>query len=164
MLQLVRDSLGRQFAATLDTLTKQVAACSDDLWDARDAGPPFWLVCFHACFYLDFYLRDNEESFEPRSYHRPGLHDLAKPPATALTKADLEDYLAWLRGYVAGRLAGWSEADLAAPSPFPWMPMGRFESLVYNARHLQHHIAELNVRLKSAGLEPVRWIGIGTLV
>ena len=164
MLKNFCDSYARQVGAAIKLLEQLVDACPDPLWDDRASGPPVWQVIYHAAFYQDFYLRDSEEAFEPQPFMYVGLHDLGNPPKDPLTKDHVRGYLAFLRGYVADRLAGWNEADLAAPSPFPWLPMSRLESLLYSLRHLQHHGAELNRRLPAAGLKVIPWIGIDPLV
>ena len=61
--------IGRQFAAAIQMIRSAVEACPDRLWDDRTGGTPFWHLAYHALFYADFYLSEDEKSFRPMGFH-----------------------------------------------------------------------------------------------
>lgn len=59
--------------------------------------------------------------------------------------------------FCAGTLAA---MDLGAEeSGFPWHPMSKLEHQLVNLRHLQHHVGQLNDRLRAGVGEGVDWVG-----
>ncbi|MBZ0258307.1 DinB family protein, partial [bacterium] len=68
--------IGRQFTAAIQTMRAAIEACPDDLWDDRSGGSPFWHLAYHALFFTDLYLSDNDKSFQAMSYHEDKAHFL----------------------------------------------------------------------------------------
>ena len=46
---------------------------------------------------------------------------------------------------------------LAGPSGFHWLKFSRLELHVYNIRHLQHHVGQLNAALRRHQAEGIKW-------
>jgi hypothetical protein len=61
--------ISRQFAAAIQTIRLAIGACPDELWDDRANGSPFWHLAYHALFYIDFYLSDDERTFHAMDFH-----------------------------------------------------------------------------------------------
>lgn len=163
-----RDSLRRQFGAAIDMLAAAIDACPDALWDDRSAPPPFWHIAYHTLFYLDLYLSASEQGFAPPAFHRENanfLRDVPFPPyqvdtpAVAYTKDELRAYLAHGRAKCRERIARLTDEEIELKSPFPWLDFNRGDLFLYNMRHVQHHAAQLNLRLRGRGVEPPRWVG-----
>ena len=47
-----------------------------------------------------------------------------------------------------------------AESGFSWLPMSKLELHFYNIRHLQHHIGQLDDRLRVKADIGIGWIGM----
>jgi hypothetical protein len=163
-----RASLLRQFGAAIDMLAAAIDACPDTLWDDRSFTPPFWHIAYHTLFYLDLYLSESEEHFTPPAFHRANanfMRDVPFPPyrvdtpAVATTKDQLRSYLAHGRDKCRDRIARLTDEEIEMKSPFPWLDFCRGDLLLYNMRHVQHHAAQLNLRLRERGVEPPRWVG-----
>ena len=58
-------------------------------------------------------------------------------------------------------MAGMTEAWVADPCPFPYRGMSNGELLLYNMRHVQHHAAQLNMRLRQATDSAPDWVSKG---
>ena len=52
--------IARQFAAAIQIIQFAIKACPDNLWDDRTDGSPFWHLAYHALYYTDFYLSEND--------------------------------------------------------------------------------------------------------
>lgn len=163
MAQLFRDAIGSQLGAALTTLEHVVEACPDDYWSDGSKQPALGRVVYHAAFYVHLYLSESEAKFSPRSIDVEGLYDIGGRVEPIPTRDQLRDYLKWLRGHAADRIEKTDEATLAAPSPFPWLPMSLAESIVCATRHVQHHAAEAAQRVKTETGAPIKWVGIAPL-
>ena len=161
-------ALTRQFGAAIDTLAAAIEACPDPLWDDRSQRPPFWHIAYHTLFYLDLYLSESEESFRPPAFHRQNANFLGAmpfppfhvdPPAVAFTKEELRAYLAAGRTRCRERIARLTAEEIERRSPFPWLDFTVGDLLLYTMRHVQHHAAQLNLRLRAQGIEPPPWVG-----
>lgn len=159
MPELLKACVKQQLGAALVTLRRVVEACPDDLWNREGDDPPFWRAAYHATYSADFYLRESEAAFEPRDYHDENLVDLDSTEGGPVTRQQVLDYIAWCEPYLVRTIDELPGEALAAPSPFWWLRMSRAESLLFNMRHVQHHAAQLNDRLKRATGEAVDWVG-----
>lgn len=108
---------------------------------------------FHVVYFLDLYLGDSFDDFQPPPEF---AHERGKRPATPFTKEQLRRYLDDARSRWRDTIAGLAGGDAAdentlAPFRFPWGDeMSRTELVLYNLRHIQHHAAQLNLLLRQA--------------
>src|SRR6185436_15746837 len=61
----VKDAVWRQFGAAIDMLANAIDACPEGLWSDTSRTPPYWYVVYHTLFFLDFYLADGADDFQP---------------------------------------------------------------------------------------------------
>ena len=73
----------------------------------------------------------------------------------------IEGYLAFVRGKAAATIAAETETDLCAAARFARRNCSRAELHVYNIRHIQHHAAQLILRLRLDSGVDIPWIGAG---
>jgi hypothetical protein len=123
---------------------------------------------FHTLFYADLYLGRDEASFRGQPFHAANaslLRDYEelepRAPRHLYDRAPIKAYLDHCRGKAAEVVAGETEATLAGPSGFDWCKFSRGELHVYNIRHLQHHAAQLSLRLRMDHGVDVPWVGCG---
>ena len=164
----VHDSLRRQYGAGLAMLRAAVEGCPDDAWLGRDDAAGAWQLAYHALFFTHLYLMPDEAAFAPWPGHRgdaqhadglpgpadPGDDRPLLPPSYA--KDDVLAYLDWIEA----RLDAWIAAlDLTSrESGFSWYPIGKLDHQLVNLRHLQHHLAQIMLRVRDAGGDPGGWI------
>jgi hypothetical protein len=169
MLIVLRDLISHQFEAALCTLDQCIGRRPDSAWNAPVGNLKFCQVAFHTLFYTDFYLGSTEESFRDQPYHREHAHvfrdyEELEPREQRLLydKASIVDYLAFCRRKLARALAAETVETLMAPCGFPRRQgMTRAELYVYNLRHVQHHAAQLSLRLRLDFREEIPWIASG---
>lgn len=168
MIDAVKQLLANQFEASLCTLYHCVARCPDRLWNAPVARYPFCQVAFHTLMFVDVYLGLDEESVRGQPFHlaNPQLfgdyEQLAdREPVSLYEKSQIIQYLDFCRTKAATTIAAETAADLAAPTRFPRRNFSRAELHIYSIRHIQHHSAQLILRLRLDSDVDIPWIGSG---
>ena len=169
MLQAVKEAIAGQFEAALCMLGACIERCPEELWSRPIANLKFCQVAFHALFFADYYLEPGEDEFRQQAYHRehPELfrdyEELEDRPQRHISdQAAIFDYLAHCRRKLQAVLAAETAESLAAPCGFRRRGgISRAELYLLNLRHLQHHAAQLSLRLRlDAGIE-IPWVGSG---
>jgi hypothetical protein len=119
-------------------------------------------------FYTDFYLGPDEDSFRRQPFHRENEHIFRdyeeledRPQKLLYDRPAIKTYLEYCR-MKAGDVVSRETADsLAASCGFPRRNMSRAELYVYNIRHIQHHAAQLSLRLRLVFGENISWVESG---
>jgi len=168
MLDVFNQVIANQFEAAFCTLNACIERCPDALWNVKIGRYPLSQVAFHTLFYADFYLGPDEESFRRQPFHRDNqqwfgdyeqLED--REPVSTYDRPALNAYLEHCRRKAAEVIAAETEDVLRAKTGFPWRAFSRAELHVYNIRHIQHHAAQLSLRLRlDAGVD-IPWFGSG---
>ena len=154
----VQDAIQSQYQAALEMLQQAVVRCPESMWDDRSYKNVFWLVVYHALFYLHLYLYAGLGQYKPWPKHKTDRQRMKLDGGEAYSKADLLEYVEIVRGQVVAQVAA---LDLAAPSGFEWLPFTRLETHLYSLRHMQQHIGELCERLGEESGVDVDWVGRG---
>lgn len=160
----MKTELTSQYMASLEMLKTSIEKCPDELWSDNSYKNIFWQVIYHTLHYTNLYLSEDEASFKPWEKHIENLHRFEHSHDTLqngikpfyYAKSELIDYLNVIAGQVASRIV---EQDLQKQSGFEWLPMSKFELQLYNLQHLQHHIGQVNERLRQHGITTMNWIG-----
>jgi hypothetical protein len=169
MLELFKESIAHQYEAALCTLRKCVDACPEPSWHGPVVSLTFDQVAFHALFFTDYYLGPaDEQAFRRQPFHRDRPHvfrdyEELQPRQQRLVyeRPDIVEYLSHCRGKAAKVIAEETTATLAASCGFPRKNHSRAELHVLNIRHVQHHAAQLSLRLRLDGAIEVPWVGTG---
>lgn len=168
MIEIIKSLIVSQFEASLCTLSHCVARCPDDLWNVRVAKYPFCQVAFHTLFFSDYYLGPDAESLRQQPFHlaNPNLFGdyeqlEDREPQSLYEKPQIETYMDFCRGKAVATIAAETEEDLRAPAKFARRNFSRAELHVYNMRHIQHHAAQLILRLRLDTDVDIPWIGSG---
>lgn len=161
----IKPALKRQYHAALQTLRQTIEKCPADLWTADRYPTPFWQVAYHALFFTHLYLQQNEAAFTPWEHHREEyqfLGELPWPPhdppkiGEPYTQAKIMDYWRVCDAMIDGVIDG---LDLeTADCGFWWYGIPKLDHEIMNIRHTQHHAAQLDDRLRAAGVE-IDWVG-----
>jgi DinB superfamily len=169
LLDTVKQLLVNQFQAALCTLGVCIDRCPDALWDAPVANLKFCQVAFHTLFFADLYLGHDVKSISQQSFHRANPQFFCdyeelehKPQTQTYDKPGIKDYLQHVRAKATSVIMAETAESLAATPGFEWHKFSRAEMHVYNTRHLQHHAAQLILRLRLdvKGFD-IPWIGSG---
>ena len=157
-----------QYEAALGTVKKGVEACSEDDWRNPVGELQFNQVAFHTLFYADYYLCSDPETIADQEYHQ--LHrdefrdyEELEPREQVLqyTNPFIVDYADFCRDKASRVVRNETVAILQGPSGFERRKCTRAELHVYNIRHIQHHAAQLSLRLRLNTGDGVAWVGHG---
>jgi len=167
MLQTLQRLTTRQFQAALCTLNACITRCPDQAWDAPVARLKFCQAAFHVLFFADFYLGPDEASFKSQPFHENhpdffrDYEEFAHREQTLLyDKPTTQAYLQHCLNKAQQIIPAESAEVLAAPSN-QRPQLTRAELHVYNLRHIQHHAAQLSLRLRLDAREAVPWVSSG---
>ncbi len=167
-MDTLRTLLRNQFEAALSTLGLCIEGCPRTDWDAPVVNEPVCRVVFHTLFFTDLYLSPDEASFREQCFHRDnadlfGDYEQLQwcEPTSLYDRAPLQEYLAFCRNKVVAVLDAETDESLAGPSGFPRREFTRAELHVYSIRHIQHHAAQLSMRLRLSHQIDIPWVGSG---
>ncbi len=159
-------ALASQLGACLTTLENVMAACPDSDWDESHGDAPFSQVAFHTLFYCDFYLSESESQFRNQEFHKANEAFFAdyeeledRLPIRLYSRASLETYLAFCREKVKSVLSALTPAQLEEPAVMRRSVFSRLELYIYVARHIQHHAAQLGLRVQLRTGQEMKWVG-----
>ncbi|PKL12818.1 MAG: hypothetical protein CVV52_08560 [Spirochaetae bacterium HGW-Spirochaetae-8] len=160
--------LQKQLDAALHTLGYCIGACEDAEWQEAHGDYPFSQVVFHTLFYTDLYLGRDTIPFKQQPFHinhpkvfRDYEELERRVPVCLYEKAFCQEYLAHCLGKVATVLSSETEITLAAASGISFRKGCRAELHVYNIRHIQHHAAQLGLRLQLLTNKEMPWFSGG---
>ncbi len=168
MLETFKELIAHQLEAALCTLNACLEQCPEAAWNAPVGNHQFCQVAFHTLFYTDYYLGPNDESFRRQPFHRNHARFFGDyeefedhPPTSLYDKASIKTYLQHCRTKASATIAAETAQTLMGPSGFDRRTFSRAELHVYNIRHIQHHAAQLSLRLRLDAEQAIPWIGSG---
>ncbi len=156
MDQNLKEILWRQFGASIDMLKNAIELCPEADWATKNQ---FWYNAYHSIFFLDYYLTMPPVGFTP-----PAPFDLSefedRMPSSVFTKDELLIYTHYCRNKCHDFIMNWNnETD-----PTEWenesktMRYSVVEILIYNLRHVQHHVGQLNLLLRQMINDAPEWV------
>jgi hypothetical protein len=161
--------IGRQFAAAIQMIRSAVDACPDELWNRRADGTPFWHLAYHALFFIDFYLSDDEKSFHVIDFHRdkaqflPGDYGeyggVVTTPEQPFHKSQLLEYADHCLRKCDEAMGKLTDQRALERCGFWWYKLNVGEFLLNNLRHAQHHAGQLALLLRRHADIGVDWLG-----
>ena len=151
-----KESLWKQFGASIDMLENAIILCPPEQWNT---GSRFWYNAYHCLFFLDYYL-----TMEPKLFSPPTPFALSEfedvMPERVYEKHELINYLQYNREKCHRLISGLTEEKLLER----WINVSGsmyysvLEILLYNMRHVQHHAAQLNLLLRQAINDAPDWV------
>jgi hypothetical protein len=169
MLETYKQVIANQLDAALCMLDLCVERCPDALWNGRVGNLAFCQVAFHTLFFTDFYLGSpNEDAFRSQPFHRDHGHIFRdyeeledRVQVLLYDKPAIKDYLVHCRNKASQVIFAETEDSLRGPCGFARKAFSRAELYVLNIRHIQHHTAQLSLRLRLATHESIPWAASG---
>ena len=161
--------MGRQFASAIQMMRLAIEACPDDLWDDRAEGTPFWHLAYHALFFTDLYLSENEKAFRARDFHEDKTHFLpgdygefggiVTTPVKAYAKEQLLEYADHCLSKCDDTFEKLTDERALERCGFWWYELNVGEFLLNNFRHVQHHTGQLTLLLRRRAGVGIDWYG-----
>lgn len=164
MTETFKKCLWANFGAAIDMLINAIELCPDELWNKERK---FFFLAYHTTIFLDFYLSWPVSGFHPclpytigdeTAIPRDAIDDVI--PERLYDKKEMLDCLAGIREKCKNLIAHATEDSLNARwitdneigmhglCPRVVKDYTVLEILFYNLRHVQHHVAQLNVILR----------------
>jgi hypothetical protein len=168
MLDTLKRMLADQFNAALCTLHRCIEACPEGSWNERVGNLKFCQVAFHTLFFTDYYLERREAEFRKQPFHLANagffrdyeeLEDRVQ--VLLYDRPSIRKYVQYCRTKAVEAIAGETLESLLAPCGFERRSFSRAELYVYSTRHIQHHAAQLSLRLRLDHGVEIPWIGTG---
>jgi hypothetical protein len=174
MNQIFQEGLWRNFAAVIDMLKNIIVVCPDEIW--RKERKIFYMT-YHTIIFLDYYLSSPVKDFHPDLQYTIG--DPEKLPSGAIddvlpnrfySKEELLTYISSIREKCkkiimetpsekfSNRWINDSEIDIHGLCPSFVVKYNLLEILLYNFRHVQHHVGQLNLLLRQNANIAAEWI------
>ena len=166
-LDTLKELLAHQYEASLSTLNLAVVRCPDTMWNAPVARRKFCQAAFHAVFFADVYLQpsDDVDALKRQPFHVEHTREFRdyeemedRPQVLLYEKPFVLSYLQNVRRKAQETIARESAEVLSGPSGFHWRKCSRAELHVYNIRHIQHHAAQLSLRLRLDANVDIPWV------
>ena len=155
----MQEAIHQQFGASIDSLEGAIHACPDATWTSGERWHQPWYLAFHTLFWLDHYLTESSADHVPPAPFTRGELEAGVFPDRPYTKAELLGWLQQCREALSARLSTLStDADRDRRCSLHWGEMRAMELLLYNLRHVQHHVGQLNMLIRQAGGQPTPWV------
>ena len=166
MDSIFKSALDQQFSATIDMLDNVLQACPEELWCVRlwddqyiPASSEFWYIIYHTLFWLDLYLSGSVEGFVPPApFNLDELNPEGIIPAEPYTKKELQTYLEHTRKKCHQTIETLTDEKAHQLCSFPWGEVSFTGLLLDNMRHVQEHVAQLNMILGQKINWSPRWV------
>ncbi len=156
MIHIIKETLWKQFGASIDMLENAITLCPTDYWDT---DRKFWYNAYHCLFFLDYYL-----TMEPKDFSPPPPFTFSEfedvMPERVYNKEELLGYLQLNRHKCHELIANLTEEKLNSRwiNESATMNYSVLEILLYNMRHVQHHAAQLNLLLRQGINDSPDWV------
>ncbi len=156
MDESLKETLWKQFGASIDMLENAIMDCPNELWDTNSK---FWYNAYHSLFYLDYYLAVEPEKFSPPPPFTLSEFDpTGIMPDRVYSKDELLAYLQLSRNKCHDLIAQLTTESAEKRWANEYRNYSTFEILLYNMRHVQHHAAQLNLLLRQGINKAPRWV------
>ena len=157
-----------QLMSAVSTLAYCIGNCPETEWNESHGDYPFSQVVFHTLFFTDFYMHRDESSFKDQAFHQENSEYFRdyeelqeRIPVHLYDRGQCEAYLKFCIDKCEATLRADTLKTLLGPSGFSFKPFTRAELYVYVIRHIQHHAAQLGLRLQRISGREMPWISSG---
>jgi hypothetical protein len=165
MEQSIKDILWNQFGASIDMLINVISNCPDDYFLTHRR---FYYIAFHSAIFLDYYLTIPPQDFAPfLSFTQKELADRPQEsiddliPDDNYSKHEILEYLEFSRAKCKKLIEALTNEKLKErftegnePNDMDYPIL---EILLYNLRHTQHHVAQLNMLIRQDMNKHTEW-------
>jgi hypothetical protein len=166
MLENFKTSTFNQYQATFDTFRQCIELGGTNNWNLIIGSYELGRCVFHALFFGDLYLNQGEDAFRGQAFHAEHAEifegyaelEFGKEPGPAPNRDETILYLNYLCELAEKVIGAETEETLSKRAPYPWTEFSMAEMHLYNLRHLQHHAAQIGLRLRAECGIDVPWV------
>ena len=158
----LKETLWRQFGASIDMLENAIKHCPPEFWDTEKN---FWYNAYHGVFWLDYYLTLQPDTFSPPLPFTLSEFDASGAmPDRTYSKEEVLAYLAYSRKKCLDVISGLTDEIATSRWVNAHKDYTVLEILLYNMRHVQHHAAQLNLLLRQEIDYAPKWVSVAKRV
>jgi hypothetical protein len=164
----INEMLLKQFEASMCMLWQSIQNCPKNEWNEEHKDAPFSQVLFHVLFYTDFYLEKSENTIKDQKYHLThkdmfkDYEELEDKKAIHIyTKNEIDDYFEFCLQKGREYISYENSKSLFDDSGISFRRCSRLELYIYLIRHIQHHAAQLGLRVQQITQKELQWVGAG---
>ncbi len=151
--------LGRQYGAVIEMLETSIAVCPEEIWSDRAQKPEYWYLVYHTLFFLDLYLSGSLDGFAPPApFTLDELDPAGVLPERVYTKEELQNFLLHCRKKCLATIGNLTDAKAQEICKFSNFEISFGELFLDNLRHVQHHVAQMNLILRQKTDSAPGWI------
>jgi len=151
--------ISSQLGAALKMLENAVGSCSDELWNDSSLPKPFWYLAYHTLFFFDLYLSESPKGFKPPlPFSLSEMDPKGVMPERIYSRKELLEYLEYGRTKAKASIEALTEESALENCGFRWVGVSVAELFFYNARHVQHHAAQLNLLMRQKMSTAPKWV------
>jgi hypothetical protein len=168
-----KQCLWKNFSAAIEMLSQSIDCCPVSLWEKRGR---FYYLAYHTVIFLDYYLSHPVGQFQPQLPYRivkpeeiplEALDDVM--PLRHYDKAEVRASLPFIQekckamthldnNILMKRWIAEDEIGLHGLCPALVEQYSVLEILFYNFRHVQHHVAQMNLLLRQETNAAPDWV------
>jgi len=158
--QEIRKAFKSQYHAALEMMRRCIDQGSDELWTSDEMVNPYWRIVYHTLFFFRLYLHQHLDDHKHWEKHKAGAHNLSLDPDSTdvlpYTKAEMLEFLEQCKSMIDDSV---QNMDLTRTDcGFHWYKVSKLEHMIVNLRHLQHHVAQLQDRLRNVENKGINWV------
>ena len=152
----INQSLWSQFGAALEMLAESIQTCPNEVWDSTQV---FSFQAYHTLFFLDYYLSTNPVGFASPSEFSYSEFD-EDPQIVIFSQESLLHYLDACKEKTRNLIESLDEQRAVQRwiNESKTMDYSILEILLYNLRHVQHHVGQFNLLLRQHIDNAPEWI------
>ncbi len=129
---------------------------SDEHWDT---ALDFWYLSFRCLFWPDYYLSVEPRKFEPpKPFTFSEFDRTGKKPDRTYTRSEILTCLEHCRQKARKHIEEFTPSRMNARWNNESKNFSFLEILLYNMRHIQHHVAQLNLYLRQTIDRAPKWV------
>ena len=165
-MEQIVNALKEQMFAALSTLQQCIETCPKSEWNQSHNDAPFSQVVFHTLFCTDYHLSKSEIDFKSQSFHEQNK-DMFKDyeeleyrkAENVYPKDEIDTYMTFCREKIENIYTDVKNIDVTGKNFSK--NMNFVELSIYVTRHIQHHAAQLGLRIQQITGKELQWISSG---
>jgi hypothetical protein len=165
---ILAHGIASQMLACMYTLMDCITRCPKEEWNESHNDYPYSQVVFHILFDLDLSLSGNKDELLGQAFHLENqktfaeYEELEDRPRTGLYGREfIKRYYDHCLGKIKSIVETQCDEDLLVPNGDFYGNMTKAERYINAIRHMQHHVAQLGLRLQYLSGQEMGWVSRG---